>query len=110
MYFDRTSQKAFYNTGGTVVKDTSGTITSTIGLIISIKTNTNLYLMLVLVNPEYILNTNRLDFYTETGHAYLYGPSTIVGTNSKIYCERGFYNTKLDNRAFPKKCENRLQQ
>lgn len=102
LYFDRTSQKAFYNTGGTVVKDTSGTITSTIG---TYYLNQNKYQFVSnvrLVNPEYILNTNRLDFYTETGHAYLYGPSTIVGTNSKIYCERGFYDTKLDNGHFQK--------
>lgn len=31
----------------------------------------------VLTNPEYVINSEQLDFYGETGHAYLYGPSTI---------------------------------
>src|SRR5690606_37432810 len=31
LYFDRLKQEAFYRNGGTVVKDTSGTITSKIG-------------------------------------------------------------------------------
>jgi hypothetical protein len=57
----------------------------------------------VLVNPEYTLNTDRLDFYTETGHAYMFGPSTIVGEKSKIYCERGFYDTNNDTGYFIKK-------
>ena len=31
LYFDRIKQQAYYRSGGTVVKDTSGTITSRIG-------------------------------------------------------------------------------
>ena len=48
------------------------------------------------------MNTNQLDFYSETGHSYLYGPSTIVGDSSKIYCERGFYDTNNDTGYFLK--------
>ena len=50
----------------------------------------------VLVNPDYTLNTERLDFFPDNGHAYLFGPSTIVGEKSKIYSERGFYDTKTN--------------
>ena len=57
----------------------------------------------VLVNPEYTLNTEHLDFYTETGHAYMYGPSTIVGETSTIYTERGFYDTNNDTGHFVRK-------
>lgn len=96
LYLDRTRQEAFYNTGGRVVKDTSGTITSNIGRYYLNSKKYQFVSDVVLVNPEYVLNTNRLDFFSETGHAYLYGPSTIDGKNSKIYCERGFYNTKSD--------------
>ncbi len=112
LYFDRTKQQAFYKSGGKVVRDTSGTITSRIGRYYM---NTKKYQFVnkvVLVNPEYTLNTERLDFYTESGFAYMYGPSTIVGETSKIYSERGFYDTKNDTGYFIKKSridyENRI--
>jgi hypothetical protein len=93
LYMDRVKQQAFYETGGRVVKDTSGTITSNIGYYYFNSKKYQFISEVELVNPDYILNTNRLDFYTESGHAYLYGPSTITGENSRIYCERGFYDT-----------------
>ncbi len=112
LYFDRTKQQAYYKSWGKVVRDTSGTITSQIGRYYM---NTKKYQFVnnvVLVNPDYTLNTERLDFYTESGYAYLYGPSTIVGEKSKIYCERGFYDTKNDTGFFIKKSridyENRI--
>jgi len=93
LYFDRAKQQAYYNTKGTVVRDSSGTITSQIGRYYM---NTSKYQFIqdvVLVNPDYTLKTERLDFFTENGHAYLFGPSTIVGETSEIYSERGFYDT-----------------
>ncbi|WP_178989183.1 OstA-like protein [Winogradskyella schleiferi] len=93
LYFDRVKQQAYYKSQGTVVRDSSGTITSQIG---RYYTNTSKYQFIqdvVLVNPDYTLNTERLDFFTENGHAYLFGPSTITGETSKIYSERGFYDT-----------------
>jgi lipopolysaccharide export system protein LptA len=96
LYFDRTRQIAYYNTKGKVIRDSSGTITSQVGRYYM---NTQKYQFtkdVVLVNSQYILNTDRLDFYTENGHAYLFGPSTIIGETSKVYCERGFYDTNKD--------------
>src|SRR5690606_23563051 len=40
---------------------------------------------------------------TESGFAFMYGPSTITGEASKIYCERGFYDTENDTGYFIKK-------
>ncbi|RED42774.1 OstA-like protein [Winogradskyella eximia] len=96
LWFNKTKQQAYYNTGGTVVRDSSGTITSQIGRYYM---NTSKYQFVkdvVLVNPDYTLNTDRLDFFSENGHAYLFGPSTITGETSKVYCERGFYDTNND--------------
>ncbi|MEM1002833.1 MAG: OstA-like protein, partial [Bacteroidota bacterium] len=96
LFMNRVKQQAFYNTGGRVVKDTSGTITSKIGRYYFNSKKYQFISNVVLVNPDYVLNSNRLDFYTESGHAYLYGPSTITGEESKIYCERGFYDTNTN--------------
>jgi lipopolysaccharide export system protein LptA len=103
LYFDRTKQQAYYQSKGKVVRDTSGTITSQIGRYYMDTKKYQFVKDVVLVNPEYTLNTDRLDFYTETGHAYMFGHSTIVGEKSKIYCERGFYDTNNDTGYFIKK-------
>jgi len=102
LFFDRAKQEAFYNDNGKVVRDTSGTITSTVGRYYMEKQKYRFLNTVKLVNPEYTLTTNQLDFYSETGHAYMYGPSKIVGETSTIYCERGFYNTNADNGYFIK--------
>lgn len=96
LYFNRASQQAFYQSYGKVVRDSSGTITSRVG---RYDINLSKYRFLkevVLVNPDYTLNTNQLDYYPDTSEAYMYGPSTIVGDSSKVYCERGYYDTKND--------------
>ena len=102
LYFDRVKQQSFYKSGGTVVRDSSGTITSTIGRYYMSQKKYQFINQVHLVNPEYVLDTNRLDYFTENGHAYMYGPSTIVGETSKIYCERGFYDTQNDTGYFIK--------
>lgn len=112
LYFDRVKQQAFYKSKGKVVRDTSGTITSQIGRYYM---NTKKYQFVKdvhLVNPEYTIDSDRLDFYTESGYAFLYGPTTIDSKESKIYCEKGFYNTNDDTGYFVKNSkieyENRL--
>ncbi len=102
LYFDRTKQEAFYNTKGKVVRDSSGTITSQIGRYYMNDSKYRFVKDVVLVNPDYTLNTEQLDFYSESGYAYMFGPSTIVGEASTIYCERGFYNTNDDTGYFIK--------
>jgi lipopolysaccharide export system protein LptA len=96
LYFNRVTQQAFYNTKGKVVRDSSGTITSQIGRFYMNESKYRFLKDVVLVNPEYTLETNQLDFYSETGHAYMFGPSTIVGEASTVYSERGFYDTNND--------------
>ncbi|HER40176.1 MAG TPA: OstA-like protein, partial [Salinimicrobium catena] len=65
-----------------------------------------------ITNPEYVLTSSQLDFYSETGHAYMYGPSTITSEESVIYAERGFYDTRGDTGYFVKNSridyENRI--
>jgi lipopolysaccharide export system protein LptA len=102
LHFDKVKQQAYYNTGGKVVRDSSGTITSRIGRYYMNSKKYQFVNNVVLVNPEYTLTTNQLDFYSVNGHAYLYGPSTIVGKTSTIYCERGFYDTENDTGYFIK--------
>lgn len=93
---DREKQEAFYQDNGTVV-DSANTLTSKIGKYF-MELNKYQFLDSVHVqNPEYTLDSEQLDYYTTSKNAYMYGPSTIVGDTYKIYCERGFYDTKVES-------------
>ena len=103
LHFDRIKQQAYYNQKGKVVRDTSGTITSTVGRYYVNSKKYQFVDNVKLINPEYEIDTERLDFYTESGYAFMFGPTTITSETSVIYCERGFYNTNNDTGHFVKK-------
>ncbi|WP_103070894.1 OstA-like protein [Aquimarina sediminis] len=94
LFFDRLKQQAYYRSGGTV-KDSSNTLTSKIGRYFMDRKQYSFNTEVKIVNPENTVDSERLDYYTEDGHAYLYGPSTVKGKESTLYCERGFYDTKV---------------
>jgi lipopolysaccharide export system protein LptA len=111
LQFDRLNQKLYYKSFATI-KDQTNTLNSK---------NGNYYLetkkftattKVTLVNPEHNLVSNHLDYYTNSGIAYLYGPSTITNTQNenRIYCERGFYNTKTDISYFVKNAKLYLKE
>jgi len=93
LFFDRVAQKAFYRSGGTV-KDTASTITSTRGTY-ELQNDKYAFRQNVKVkSPDYNIKTDILDFYTKNGHAYLYGSSDVFTENGKVYCEKGFFDTR----------------
>lgn len=101
LYFDRTKQQAYYRSGGTVI-DTSSTLTSRIGRYYAETKKYQFLSNVKIVNPKYTVNSEQLDFYSESGGAYLYGESTIVSETSTVYCERGYYDTRGDTGYFVK--------
>ncbi|MGY8940225.1 MAG: OstA-like protein, partial [Flavobacteriales bacterium] len=111
LQFDRLNQKLYYQSFATI-KDKTNTLKSK---------NGNYYLetkkfkattRVTIVNPEHHLESSHLDYYTNSGLAYLYGPSTITNTQNenRIYCERGFYNTKTDISYFVKEAKLYLKE
>ncbi len=101
LFFDRVKQQAYYRNGGTV-RDTASTLTSRIGRFFVKESRYQFLDDVVVKNKEYTINSPHLNYYTETGHAFLYGPSTITSSTSKVYCERGFYDTRADTGYFVK--------
>ena len=101
LFFDRIKQQAYYRSGGKVT-DTASVLTSKIGRYYMEEDKYSFINEVLVTNPEYTINSEQLDFYSESGHAYLYGPSTIVSETSTVYCERGFYDTRADNGYFVK--------
>lgn len=101
LYFDRIKQQAYYRTGGTV-RDTASILTSKSGRYFAESKKYQFLSKVKIVNPKYTVNSEQLDFYSETGAAYLYGQSTIVSETSTVYCERGYYDTRGDTGYFVK--------
>ncbi|MRI01585.1 OstA-like protein [Kriegella sp. EG-1] len=96
LYFDREKQESYYDSFGTVI-DSANTLTSEIGKYY-LETKKYQFLDSVHIdNAKYILDSEQLDYYTTSKNAYMYGPSTITGADYKMYCERGFYDTKIEN-------------
>jgi len=50
----------------------------------------------VLVNKDYVLNTDSLNYHTQFKTLDFSGPTTIVGDSSYMYAESGFHNTQND--------------
>ncbi len=94
--FDREKQEAFYQDSGTVI-DSVNTLTSEIGRYFMEIKKAQFLDSVHLKNPDFILDSERLDYYTTSKNSYLYGPSTITGETYKMYCERGFYDTKIES-------------
>lgn len=95
LYFDRENQESYYNTSGTVV-DSANTLTSEIGRYYMIPKKFQFLDSVHIKNPEYTMDSEQLDYYNTSKNAYMYGPSTITGKTYMIYCERGFYDTRIE--------------
>lgn len=101
LFFNRATQQAYYRTGGTV-RDTESVLTSRVGTYFMAQKKYEFLDKVVVTNPKYVIKSNHLNFYSDSGHAYMYGPSTITGKTSKVFSERGFYNTRADEGYFVK--------
>lgn len=95
LYFDRENQESYYNNSGTII-DSANTLTSKVGRFFMELKKYQFLQNVHIKNPEYTVESAQLDYYTTTKNAYMYGPSTITGDTYTIYCERGFYDTKVE--------------
>ncbi len=101
LYFDKIKQQAYYKTGG-VVHHQDNIINSAIGKYIMESKKYQFIGDVDIKNPEYTLNSSQLDFYSNSGIAYMYGKSVIKHKGTTIHCERGYYDTNADLGYFVK--------
>ena len=99
LYLDRANSKAFYNSFGTIV-DEKRKLTSIRGIYFIDEKKYRFISRVKIDDPEYLLNSQRLDYYTESDKAFFYGKTTIVGEEYDIYCEKGAYDTQLQRGNF----------
>lgn len=97
---DRNNDIAYYNSGGEIINE-DNRLTSRQG---AYHSRTKFFYFkdsVVLVNPEYTMYSDTLDYQSESHIAYFRGPSRIVNdSNSSIYCENGRYNTTTNIAQF----------
>ncbi len=96
LYFDREKQESYYKDSGTII-DSANTLTSKIGRYFMELKKLQFLDSVHIDNPEYMVDSERLDYYETSKNAYMYGPSTITGETYKFYFERGFYDTKIES-------------
>jgi lipopolysaccharide export system protein LptA len=99
--FDRVNQHLFYKSGGTI-KDTTNVLKSKIGNYYLQTNKFQAVTNVTVTNPDSELVSNHLDYFTDTGIAELFGPSTITSAQNSIYTEDGHYNSKTNISYFLK--------
>ncbi|MDL2142261.1 OstA-like protein [Flavobacterium tructae] len=100
--FDRNIQQVFYNTKGTIINK-DNTLVSKSGRYFVTDKKFQFLTAVTITNPKYVIKSNHLDYYSNSGHSYLLGPSTITSKSNYIYTERGFYDTKKNLAHFLRK-------
>ena len=100
--FDRNTQEVFYNTNGTIT-NRDNTLKSKAGRYYVVEKKFQFLTAVTITNPKYVIKSNHLDYYSNSGHSYLFGPSTITSKTNYIYTENGFYDTKKNLAHFLRK-------
>jgi lipopolysaccharide assembly outer membrane protein LptD (OstA) len=49
-----------------------------------------------IINPDYIITADTMDYNTETETVFFDGPSELNGDSLYLFCEKGWYDTKND--------------
>ena len=101
LYFNRNTNIATYNSDTRIVSG-ENILTSNKGSYLASQKMYEFRDKVVVTNPKYVINTNHLDYFEDSGHAYLLGSSVITSKENFIYTERGFYDTKIDQATFDK--------
>src|ERR1051326_1125322 len=93
--YDRGHGVAFYLNGGTV-NDGESRLTSKHGYYYASSRDLFFKKDVVLVNPDYTLHCDTLQYNTVSHTAYFLSPTTIVSQKDQIYTENGWYSTQTN--------------
>jgi lipopolysaccharide export system protein LptA len=103
LIFDRINNTADYYSGAIIEsKNDTNVLISQIGHYF---TNFQLFTFkdsVVLSNPNFVMNSDTLKYFSNTEMVNFLGPTTIKGDSNLIYCENGWYDTKLDRSKYYK--------
>ena len=101
LFYNRAENLASYYTGAKIVsKNDSNTLISKRGYFYA---NQSMFLFkdsVQLTNPNFVMNSDTLRYYSNTEVVNFLGPTTITGDSNLIYCENGWYDTKKDQSQY----------
>ena len=101
LFFDTKRNLVYYLSGGHTNQDESKIFSKK-----GFYNTTTKYLKLKdsvqIINPEYSIKADTLEYSTNSKTSYFLGPTYIELTEEKIYCESGFYNRTLELGQFEK--------
>ena len=95
LVFIQEENMAYYTTGGKIINK-ENVLTSkkgyynTASKMLSFKDSVELH------NPDYDMYADTLRFNVHSEIAFFTGPTTIISEDSKMYTEKGWYDTKVD--------------
>jgi len=93
--YDVKNKIARYNTGGRII-NSDNTLTSIIGIYYVSDNLFHFKDSVHIVNPDYVMTADTMDYNTKTEIAFFTGPSEMEGDSIYLYCEKGWYDTKND--------------
>ncbi len=93
--YNRKDDVAYYFNGGKIV-DLSNELTSSEGFYFAQSGEVNFKDSVVLVNPDYTMNSDTLKYFTPTEVVEIVGPTFIYSDQNTIYSEKGYYDTRTD--------------
>ena len=99
LVYYRLTQIAQYDYWGKIVND-DNVLVSKHGYYFTDKKQFFFKHKVILVNPDYTMHSDTLMYNTVTKTAYFYGPSDIESKEDSIWCENGWYDTRLDIARF----------
>ncbi len=99
--FNSQTNIVYYFNGGEILND-SNTMESNLGYYYSKKDLFFFKDSVVLITPDYKVETDTLKYNTKTEISYFLGPTDITNNDDYLYCENGWYNTNEKKFQFNK--------
>lgn len=103
LQFNRTEKLLIYDDYATI-QDSASVLKSKNGKYFLNEKKFTATVNVTIDSEDSFIESEHLDYYTNSGRSFLYGPSTITDKNdpNKIYTEKGYYNTRTDISHFIK--------
>ena len=92
LYLDRIKNVAFYNSKGKII-DNKNTLRSKSGTYFMGPKKYIFKSNVTIENPEYNVDSEELEYFTESNYTYFNKKTLITGSDYSILCKNGFYDT-----------------
>ena len=95
IHYDVNTRIARYTERGRIT-NAKNTLTSIIGVYYAGENLFHFKDSVKIVNPDYVMTADTMDYNTISEIAYFTGPTELNGDSLYLYCERGWYDTKKE--------------